>query len=141
MTSSERVLTQGRPRRRWHLFRTARLNGVGRAALVAASLVPAALGAVTAKLAGGQAWIGACVGLPLVVLVLLVLDRRRSRLSLVGFGWTDDLAEVEAAAEELRRRGVEVLTQRDPPSLTIRRRDKRMLVEVLGLTSGRLPPL
>jgi len=139
MASSEFELTQGRPRRRWHLFQNARLNWVGWAALTAASLVSAALGAVIATRAGGKAWIGAVVGLPLVVLVLLSLDRRRTRLSHVGFGWTEDVAEVEAAADELRRRGVEVSVQRDSPSLTFRRRDQRVVAEVLGLPTGRFP--
>jgi hypothetical protein len=139
MSSSEFELTRGRRRRRWHLFQNARLNRVGWAALTAASLVSAALGAVLATQAGGPWWIGAVVGLPLVVLVLLALDRRRTRLSHVGFGWTEEVAEVEAAAEELRRRGVDVSVQRDPPFLTFRRRDQRVVAEVLGLPTGPFP--
>jgi hypothetical protein len=46
---------------------------------------------------------------------------------------------VEAAAEELRRRDVEVGVQRDSPSLTFRRRDQRVVAEVLGLPPGRFP--
>jgi len=137
MTSSKFELTQGRPRRRWHLFQNARLNWVGWASLSAASLLPAALGAVIATRVGGPSWLSAVVGLPLVVLVLLVLDRRRTRLSHVGFGWTEDVAEVEAAAEELRRRGVEVGVQQDSPALTFRRRDQRVVAEVLGLPTTR----
>lgn len=139
MASSEFELTQRPPRRRWHVFQNARLNWVGWAALTAASLVSAALGAVIASRVGGALWIGAVVGLPLVLLALLVLDRRRTRLSHVGFGWTEDVAEVEAAAEELTRRGVEVGVQRDSPSLTFRRRDQRVVAEVLGLPPGRFP--
>jgi hypothetical protein len=139
MGSSEFELTLGRPRRRRHLFHSARLNAVGWAALTAASVVSAALGAALATLAGVTPWIGAVVGLPLVVLVLLALDRRRTRLGHVGFGWTDDVAEVEAVADELRRRGVEVGVDRDAPSLTFRRRDQRVVAEVLGLPTDRAP--
>ena len=73
------ALAESLPPRRRHLFRTARLNAVGWTALVAASLASAAVGAVLALLTGAPWWIGALVGLPLVLVVLLVLDRRRSR--------------------------------------------------------------
>jgi hypothetical protein len=139
MASSEFELRPGPPVGRRHLFQNARLNAVGWAALAGASLVSAAVGAVLAAWAGAPAWIGAAVGLPLVLLVLVALDRRRSRLGHVGFGWTDDVAEVEAAADELRRRGVEVSVRRDPPSLTFRRRDQRVVSEVLGLPEHPLP--
>jgi GNAT superfamily N-acetyltransferase len=72
------ALAEGPPRRRPHLFRTARLNAVGWTALVAASLASAAVGAAVALLAGISWWIGAVVGLPVVLVVLLVLDRRRA---------------------------------------------------------------
>ena len=73
------ALAEGRPRRRRHLFRTARLNAAGWTALVGASLASAAVGAALALLAGLSWWIGALVGLPLVLVVLLLLDRRRAR--------------------------------------------------------------
>jgi hypothetical protein len=139
MTLSEAELTPGRPRRRWHLFRNARLNWVGWTALACASLGSAALGVAVSAQAGWSPWIGAVIGLPLVTLVLLVLDRRRTWLGVVGFGWTDQLAEVEAVAEELGRRGVDVSVQEASPSLTFRRRDQRVVAEVLGLPPGRYP--
>jgi hypothetical protein len=139
MTGAEFELTQARPRRRWHLFQNARLNVAGWAALVAASLASAAVGAGLATLTGGTWWIGAILGFPVVVLVLLALDRRRTRLSHVGFGWTKDVVQVKEAAEQLRARGVEVTVQQDPPALSFRRRDQRVVAEVLGLPPGRLP--
>jgi hypothetical protein len=79
------------------------------------------------------------VGLPLVVLVLVVLDRRRTWLGSVGFGWTEEGADVEAVADELRRRGIDVSVNEDMPSITFRRRDQRAVSEVLGLPPGRYP--
>jgi hypothetical protein len=139
MTWSEAELARGRPRRHRHLFHNARLNAVGWAALIAASLASAALGAAAATLVGRTAGVGAAVGLPLVVLVLVVLDRRRTWLRPIGFGWTEELAEVEAVGQELSRRGLEVSVQEDPPRLTFRRRDQRVVAEVLGLPPGRYP--
>jgi len=139
MTWSEAELTPGRTRRRWHLFQNARLNWVGSTALTVASLGSAALGFLMAAQAGWTPWIGAVFGLPLVTLALLLLDRRRTWLGSVGFGWTDEFAEVEAVAEELGRRGVEVSVHEAFPSLTFRRRDQRVVAEVLGLPPGRYP--
>jgi len=86
-------------------------------------------------------WLGIVdrFGLPLVILVLLMLDRRRPRLRPVGFGWTDEIAEVAAVAEDRRRRGVEVSVQQESPFVTFRRRDQRVFAEVLGLPPGRYP--
>jgi hypothetical protein len=69
----------------------------------------------------------------------VVLDRRRTWLRPIGFGWTEELAEVEAVGQELSRRGLEVSVQEDPPRLTFRRRDQRVVAEVLGLPPGRYP--
>ena len=73
------ALAEGLPRRRRHLFRTARLNAAGWTALVAASLASAAVGAALARLAGLPWWVGVLVGLPVVLVALLVLDRGRAR--------------------------------------------------------------
>ena len=126
MTGAEFELTRGRPRRRWLLFQNARLNVVGWAALVAASLASAAACAGLATLAGGRWWIGAILGFPVVVLVLLALDRRRTRRSHVGFGWTDDVVQVEEAAELASGADVAVIVARsyeaegdDRPHMTL----------------------
>jgi hypothetical protein len=137
--SSPSALAQGPRRRRRHLFQNARLNGVGRAALVAASLASAALGAAVAALAGLPWWVGAILGLPIVLVVLVALDRRRTSRRTISFGWTEDLAEVESVARAVRARGVEVTVEPDGPSLVFRRRDERVVAGVLGLPRNRPP--
>lgn len=138
--STEFVLTAGRRRRRWHLFNNARLNWVGWTALLGASLVSAALGALVASTVGAPPWLGAAVGLPLVLLVLVATDRRRTWRGSCQFGWTESLAEVAAAAETLRQQGVEVTVHEgDYPSLTFRRRDRRAVAAALGFTPGHSP--
>ena len=141
MSRSEAQYTPGPARRRRHLFQNTRLNWAGWTALTSASLVTAVLGVAVAAKVGWPAWIGVVVGLSVVTLILLVLDRRRTWLSSVGYGWTDQLAEVEAVAEELGRRDIEVAVRphETSPSLTFRRRDQRIVAEVLGLPSGRYP--
>jgi hypothetical protein len=141
MTPTEFQLLAGRRRDGTrHLFNNARLNGTGWSALLAASLVSGALGVLVAVLLGVPPWIGAAVGLPLVLFVLLVVDRRRTWRSSIRFGWTGSLAEVVTAAETLRLQGVEVDVNEDYcPSLTFRRRDQRAVASVLGLPSGRYP--
>jgi len=133
------ALAEGPRRRRRHLFQNARLNAVGWAALVAASLASAALGAAVAALAGLPWWVGAIIGLPIVLVVLLVLDRRRTIRRTISFGWTEDLAEVESVAGAVRARGVEVTVEPDGPSLVFRRRDERVVAEALGLPRNRPP--
>ena len=96
-----------------HLFNNARLNWAGWSALLAASLVSGALGALVAVLLGVPPWVGAAVGLPLVLFVLLVIDRRRTWRGSIWFGWTESPAEVVAAAEALRQQGVEADVNED----------------------------
>ena len=141
MTSADFELLAGRRRHGTrHLFDNARLNWVGWSALSAASLVCGALGVLAAVLLGVPPWVGAAVGLPLVVVVLLVIDRRRTWRGSIQFGWTESLAEVEAAAVALREKGVEADVNEDfTPSLTFRRRDQRAAAAVLGLPPGRYP--
>lgn len=141
MTPNEFELLAGRRRHgKRHLLNNARLNWAGWSALLAASLVSGALGALAAVLLGVPPWVGAAVGLPLVVGVLRVIDRRRTRRGSIQFGWTESLAEVVAAAEDLRQEGVEADVNEDYcPSLTFRRRDQRAVAAVLGLPPGRYP--
>ena len=141
MAPAEFELLAGRRRRgKWRVFNNARLNWVGWSALLAASLVSEVLGALAAVLLGVPPWVGAAVGLPLVVVVLLVTDRRRTWSGSIQFGWTESLAEVAAAAEALRQQGVEADVNEDCcRSLTFRRRDQRAVAAVLGLPPGRYP--
>jgi hypothetical protein len=134
------LLAGRRRQRKLHLFTNARLNWVGWSALVAASLVSGALGALVAALLDVPPWVGVALGLPLVVIVLLVADRRRTWLGSIQFGWTESLSEVETAAGILRSQGVEAaVNEGDCPSLTFRRRDQRAVAAALGLPSGRYP--
>jgi hypothetical protein len=141
MTPTEFELLAGHRRHGMrHIFTNARLNWAGWSALSAASLVSGALGALVAVLLGVPSWMGAAVGLPLVLFALLVIDRRRTRRGSIRFGWTESLAEVVEAEETLRLQGVEVeVNEDDCPSLTFRRRDQRAVASVLGLPSGRYP--
>ena len=129
----EAALTAGRRRHGRHLFRTVRLNAAGRAALVGASLASAALGAAVAHVLGRATWVGALFGFPLVVAVLVVVDRRRYRGTTVSFGWTDDVSEVEAVAYGLRRGGVDAVVDLDGPTLRFRRQDWRAVAAKLPL--------
>jgi hypothetical protein len=134
------LLAGRRRQRKLHLFTNARLNWVGWSALVAASLVSGAFGALVAALLDVPPWVGAALGLPLVVIGLLVADRRRTWLGSIQFGWTESLAEVQTAADTVRSRGVEAaVDEGDCPSLTFRRRDQRTVAAVLGLPTGRYP--
>jgi hypothetical protein len=138
--STEFELTAGRRRRRLRLFNNARLNWVGWTALLASSLVSAALGALVASAVGAPRCLGAAVGLPLVLLVLVAMDRRRTWRGSCQFGWTESLAEVIAAAETLRQQDVEVTVNEDDyPSLTFRRRDQRAVAAALGFPPGYYP--
>lgn len=141
MTPADFELLAGRRRHgKWHLFNNARLNWVGWSAFLAASLLSGVLGALAAELLGVPPWVGAAVGLSLVVVVLLVVDRRRTWRGSIQFGWMESLAEVVAAAEALRQRGVEADVNEDfCPSLTFRRRDQRAVAAALGLPPGRYP--
>ena len=141
MIPTEFELLAGRRRHgKRHLFNNARLNRAGWSALLAASLVSGALGALAVVLLGVPPWVGAAVCLPLVAVVLLVIDRRRTWRGSTQFGWTERLAEVVAAAEDLRQEGVEAHVNEDYcPSLTFRRRDQRAVAAVLGLPPGRYP--
>jgi membrane protein implicated in regulation of membrane protease activity len=116
------------------------LENAGRWALLGVSLASAAVGAALAVLLGGSWWIGALVGLPLAVLALVVVDRRRSRRALTSWSWTDDLAEVEAAALVLGQEGIEVEVENDPeshPRLVFRASETRRVADVLHLP---MPP-
>jgi hypothetical protein len=141
MAPTEFELLAGRRRHGTrHLFNNARLNWAGWSALLATSLLCGALGALAGVLLGVPPWVGAAVGLPLVVVVLLAIDRRRTWRGSIRFEWTESLSEVVAAVEELQRQGVEADVNGDStPSLNFRRRDQRAVAAVLDLPPGRYP--
>jgi hypothetical protein len=128
------ILERGHRRRR--LLRTAQLNAAGWAAVAAASLLTGLVLAVIGSSLGWPVWLGWLLGLPAVLLVLVVLDRRRSRHGYMSLAWTKDESVVWAACGELgqRRIAVTVVTTEDePPALRFRRRDERLVRRALGL--------
>ena len=121
-------------RRLPRLFQNARLNVVGRSAVLGASAAAAAVGAGLASLAGSRAWVGAVVGLPVVVVVLVALDRRRTWRSTASLSWTDDAASVSAVAERLRRDGLDVSVEDgERPRLVFRAKDRRTVMVAVGV--------
>ena len=92
--------------RRRRILRTAQPNLVGRAALVGSCLAASGLGFAAGRFLGlPVAFTTSAAGL-LPLAVVVVVDRRRWRALLVGYGWGGTLAEVSAVAADLVLRGV-----------------------------------
>lgn len=131
----------GRLRQR-RLFRTARLNAVGWAALTGWVVVWAAVLGVAA---GWKGWkglspaagcvLGAAAGLAAVV----IFDRRRWGRMETYFAWTDDPTVVRQAMQRLTDAGLAVSCYVSPdgePSLVYRQRDQRRVMRELDLPAG-----
>ena len=116
------------------VLRTARLNAVGYAALAGACLVA---GFVSGLAMVPTAWpllLRVVVG-PVVVLVSLVIaDRRKWGRMETGFSFTDDVATVRAVADRLTARGLPVTLdeERGGPSLRYRNRDAKQVHAALA---------
>jgi len=119
-------LRPGRRRPRPFL-RTARLDAVGYGALVAACLVAAPVGALALGATGWPLPVRDLVGPLVVVLALLVADRRKWARMQTSFSFTDDVATMRAVADQLTARGLPVTldVERWGPSLRYRNRDAK----------------
>lgn len=112
-------------------LRTAQLNAVGWSALIGGSV---AVGLLFVKL-GLPVWLGVVLMQGIVVSA----DRAKWAKSSSSVSWTDDLADVQAAADRLGMRGVktEIDQYGGRPSLVYRNRDWRKVRAVLPMVTIR----
>ena len=129
-------LRSGKPRRRRRIFRTAKLNIVGRAAVVGCCLAGAGLGLAAGRFFGLPVALTASVGGLLPLALLVAADRRKWGAVLAAYGWGGTEDEVSEVAAELLRRGVvahvEVWGEDDSVSLQYRNTDAGVLAAVLA---------
>jgi hypothetical protein len=134
-----RYLSPGHPQRRPFL-RTARLNAVGAAALVGVCLVAGVLTAFALQATGWPWPVRAAVGPVVVLISLIVADRRRWAGMQTSFGFTDDAAETRRVADLLVAGGLPVSVDEDDwgSSLRYRNRDAARVhaaLRELGITT------
>ncbi|MEP7036635.1 MAG: hypothetical protein ABI934_13695 [Actinomycetota bacterium] len=136
-------LTSGKPPRRRRMFRTAKLNIGGRAAVLGLCLAGAGLGLFLGRLSGLPIALTVLVGGLLPLVLLVAADRRKWGAMLTGYGWGATEDEVSAVAAELRRRGVvvnvEVWGEDDSVSLRYRNADAKAVATVLAQQG--IPPM
>ena len=129
-------LRLGKPRRRRGMFRTAKLNIVGRAAVMGSCLIAAGLGFAVGRLSGLPVAVTAVVVGLLPLALLVAADRRKWRAMLTAYGWGGTEEEVSAVAAELLRRGVvasvEIWGEDDSVSLQYRNADAGVVATVLA---------
>jgi hypothetical protein len=127
-------------RRRRPFLRTARLDLVGFGALGAACLVAGALTALALRATGWPLSVRAAVGPVIVVIALLVADRRKWSRMETSLSFTDDAARVRAVVDRLVARGLPVVVDEEVgrPRLRYRNRDAarvRAALADLGIRS------
>lgn len=129
-------LRSGKPRRRRRMFRTAKLNIVGWAAVLGICLAAAGLGFAAGQFFRLPLAVTASVGGLLPLAILAAADRRKWRAMLAGYGWGGTEDEVTAVAAELLRRGVvahvEIWGEDDSVSLQYRNGDAKVVETVLA---------
>jgi hypothetical protein len=129
-------LRLGKPRRRRRMFRTAKLNMVGVAAVVGSCLTAAGLGFAAGRFLGLPVAIIASAGGLLPLAFLVAADRRKWRAMLAVYGWGGTAAEVTAVAAELLRQGVvanvEMNDEDESASLRYRNADADVVATVLA---------
>lgn len=102
-------------------LRTARLNAVGLSALTGTCLATAACCALALRRSGWPLVVRAALG-PIAVLGgLVLLDRRKWSRTVMGYSFTDDLAEARAVADQLTARGLPVSLEERPPGRPVLR--------------------
>ena len=118
------------------MFRTARLNIVGWAAVLGSCLAAAGLGFAAGRLSGLPIAVTAPAAALLPLVLLVAADRRKWRAMLAGYGWGGTEAEVSAVAAELLRRGVvanvEIWGEDESVSLQYRNADAGVVATVLA---------
>ncbi len=129
-------LRSGKPRRHRRMFRTAKLNIVGWAAVLGFCLTAAGLGFAAGQFFRLPLAVTASVGGLLPLAILAAADRRKWRAMLAGYGWGGTEDEVTAVAAELLRRGVvahvEIWGEDDSVSLQYRNGDAKVVETVLA---------
>jgi hypothetical protein len=100
-------LRPGRPRSKSWL-RTARLNAVGWGALAVACVIAGLVTDVVLLVTGWPVPLRAGIGPVIVVLGLVVADRRKWARMETTFSFTDDVLAMRAVADELVARGLPV---------------------------------
>jgi len=125
------------------MFRTAKLNMVGRAAVVGSCLAAAGLGFGAGQLVGLPIVVTASAGGLLPLALLVAADRRKWRAALTAYGWGGTEAEVSAVVAELLRRGVvanvEIWGEDESVSLQYRNADAGVVATVLA--EHGIPPI
>ena len=118
------------------MFRTARLNIVGWAAVLGSCLAAAGLGFAAGRLSGLPIAVTAPAAALLPLALLVAADRRKWRAMLAGYGWGGTEAEVSAVAAALLRRGVvanvEIWGEDESVSLQYRNADADVVATVLA---------
>jgi hypothetical protein len=129
-------LRLGKPRRRRRMFRTAKLNMVGVAAVVGSCIAAAGLGFAAGRFFGLPVAVTASAGGLLPLAFLVAADRRKWRAMLAVYGWGGTAAEVTAVAAELLRQGVvanvEMNDEDESASLRYRNADADVVATVLA---------
>ena len=125
------------------MFRTAKLNIVGSAAVVGSCITAAGLGFAAGRFFGLPVAVTASAGGLLPLAFLVAADRRKWRSMLAAYGWGGTAAEVSAVATELLRRGVfanvEIYGEEESVSLQYRNGDAKVVETVLAEQG--IPPM
>ena len=118
------------------MFRTAKLNIVGSAAVVGSCITAAGLGFAAGRFFGLPVAVTASAGGLLPLAFLVAADRRKWRSMLAVYGWGGTATEVSAVATELLRRGVfanvEIYGEDESVSLQYRNADAGVVATVLA---------
>ena len=125
------------------MFRTAKLNIVGSAAVVGSCITAAGLGFAAGRFFGLPVAVTASAGGLLPLAFLVAADRRKWRSMLAVYGWGGTATEVSAVATELLRRGVfanvEIYGEDESVSLQYRNGDAKVVETVLAEQG--IPPI
>jgi len=125
------------------MFRTAKLNIVGSAAVVGSCITAAGLGFAAGRFFGLPVAVTASAGGLLPLAFLVAADRRKWRSMLAVYGWGGTATEVSAVAAELLRRGVvanvEIYGEDESASLQYRNADAKVVETVLAEQG--IPPI
>ena len=121
-------------RRPRSFLRTTQLNAVGYAALAGACLVAGFVSGLAPAPAGWPLVLRVVVGPVVVLVALLIADRRKWGRMETGFSFTDDVATMRAVADRLTARGLPVTLdeERGGPSLRYRNRDAKRVHAALA---------